>query len=975
MTAAHPRSALLVTPLAIVILAGILSVALAVAPCAAADDAAAYEESGAWEEPDFLHNVRRLTYEGRRAGEGYFSPDGSLMVFQSERTEGNPFYQIYLMDMATGETQRISPGTGKTTCAFLHPESGDVLFASTHHDPRSAEYQAEELELREKGEERRYSWDYDPEMELWEWDAETGELERLTHARGYDAEASYSPDGEWIVFSSTRSGYGRELTQEEAKQRELNPSIFGEIYLMPAEGGEATRLTETIGYDGGPFFFPDGERIIWRRFDEEGLIADVWSMRTDGSDKRQLTDFGSMSWAPYVHPSGEYFFFASNQHGFGNFEIFVADVEGTKQPVRITTTDGFDGLPVPTPDGERLVWTSNRHGEKGGQLFIADWNHEKALEALERAPLRTPPLRADVEYLASDELGGRLTGTEGAEQAADYVARRLEAVGVRPLPGKDDHDGYRHPFEFTAGTEDAGTTLEAEGGDDDDGSWTGTGQVQALSFSDNATVSGELVFAGYGLVVPPSQDFPYDSYAGLDVEGKIALVLRYFPEDADQETRGILSRYSGLRYKALQARERGAVGLLVVAGPRSPNAGEVIPMTFDTAISGSGIAAASISGDVAAALFDLASGSEEGKSLEEAQKALDDANPHVTGFPLEGVEVELTTAVKRERRTGHNLLGYVPGTDPDAAEKPWIVLGAHYDHLGRGRGGNSLAKKDEAGDVHNGADDNASGVAALLEIASRVAADPPKRNVVFAFWSGEELGVLGSSRFVKEPPFPADGIAAYLNYDMVGRLRDNRLTVQAVGSAEEWPRVLEQTNVPVGFDLQLGEDPYLPTDSSSFHQADVPTLHFFTGSHDDYHRPTDDAHKIDYEGLERIARFGAILARRLGNAEEPPTFVDVEPATTGGGDRDTLRAFTGTIPDYTTEVEGLRLSGVVGGGPADEAGLREGDVIVEFAGQTITNIYDYTYALDAVKIGEPVEVVFLRDGERMEVTVTPRARD
>ena len=350
---------------------------------AAAQDPPGYQES------DFLTNVRRLTYEGRRSGEGYFSPDGSQMVFQSERDPANPFYQIYLMDMETGETRLVSPGTGKTTCAFIRPGSGDVEFASTHHDPRSVEYQEQELAMRAEGRERRYSWDYDPEMEIWVWHAATGEYERLTNVRGYDAEASYSPDGEWIVFSSTRSGYDRELTAEEAKQLEINPSNFGEIYIMRADGSGQKRLTETFGYDGGPFFFPDGERIIWRRFDEEGLVADVWSMKTDGSDKRQLTDFGSMSWAPYVNPTGEYVLFASNKLGFGNFEIFMVDVEGTKEPVRVTYTDGFDGLPVPTPDGKSLVWTSNRHGEKGGQLFTARWNHEKALEAMERAPLRT----------------------------------------------------------------------------------------------------------------------------------------------------------------------------------------------------------------------------------------------------------------------------------------------------------------------------------------------------------------------------------------------------------------------------------------------------------------------------------------------------------------------------------------------------------------------------------------------------------
>lgn len=353
---------------------------------AAGDPPAASVETG---EERFLSRVRRLTFEGRRAGEGYFSPDGAKMAFQSERDADNPFYQIYLMDFETGETERVSAGTGKTTCAFIQPGTGDVLFGSTHHDPESERLQREELELRASGEERRYAWDYDPEMELWVRDAETGELRRLTEARGYDAEASYSPDGEWVVFSSTRSAYEGELSAEEARLLEINPSYFGELYRMRADGSDLERLTDVPGYDGGPFFFPNGDRIVWRRFDRDGLIADIWTAAADGSDARQVTDFGSMSWAPYVHPSGEYILFASNKLGFSNFEVFLVDVEGRREPVQVTHTDGFDGLPVPTPDGRQLVWTSSRHQGEGGQLYIARWNHDEAMAALEASPMRS----------------------------------------------------------------------------------------------------------------------------------------------------------------------------------------------------------------------------------------------------------------------------------------------------------------------------------------------------------------------------------------------------------------------------------------------------------------------------------------------------------------------------------------------------------------------------------------------------------
>jgi Tol biopolymer transport system component len=344
-------------------------------------------------EGDFLSRVRRLTVEGRRAGEGYWAPDGKRIVFQSEREPGDPFYQIYALDLTSGDTKRISPGFGKTTCSFFRPGSDEIEFASTHHDPKSKQLQQEELDFRASGKTRRYSWDYDPEFEIYTYAEKSGKYTRLTNARGYDAEGSYSPDGQWIVFTSMRDAYNRTLSAEEQKQLEVDPSYFAEIYIMRADGSGQKRLTNVAGYDGGPFFSPDGKRIIWRRFDTTGLIANVFTMNPDGSDVRQITDFGAMSWAPYIHPSGQYILFASNKLGFENFEVYMVDIDGKKEPVRITYADGFDGLPVPSPDGRQLAWTSTRAGGSEGQIFLAQWNHEKALAALRAAPERTSGVR------------------------------------------------------------------------------------------------------------------------------------------------------------------------------------------------------------------------------------------------------------------------------------------------------------------------------------------------------------------------------------------------------------------------------------------------------------------------------------------------------------------------------------------------------------------------------------------------------
>ena len=585
--------------------------------------------------------------------------------------------------------------------------------------------------------------------------------------------------------------------------------------------------------------------------------------------------------------------------------------------------------------------------------------------------------KTHVQTLASDKFEGRLTGSPGEKLAGDYLIGELKRMGAKPLPGMTD---FRMPFTFTAGSKDGGSNLTykrmSNGAVSSTGAprlaerqFAGATMVQALSFSGSGVISGAAVFAGYGLVVPDSQNFGYDSYQGLDVKDKIVVVLRYFPEDADQKTRGILARYADLRYKAQAARQRGAKGMLVVTGPRSPNAGQLVPMSFDTAISGSGIVALTISGDAAAPLFQAAN-----KQLDAVQKELDGGNPHVAGFAIPDLELTLNAKILREQQTGHNVVAYLPATTPTAGVgKPWVAVGAHYDHLGRGSAGNSLAGKDEINQIHHGADDNASGTATVLNIADALAKQPRKRNLLIAFWSGEELGLLGSNAFVTKPPMPLEQIAAYLNFDMVGRVADNKLTVQATGTSAMWPKLLEQANVVAGFDLVLQEDPYQPTDVGSFNTASVACLTFFTGAHQEYHKPSDTADKINYEDLDRVGEFATAIVKRLIDSNDAPQFTKVEQKTDTGG-RAGLRLFTGTIPDYASDVKGLLLGGVIGGGPAEQAGLAKGDLIIEIAGQSITNIYDYTYALELLKIGQPAKVIFMRGGEKKETTLTPAAR-
>ncbi len=234
-------------------------------PAAASADTSDPQQSPV-QEARLLSNVRQLTFEGRRAGEGYFSREGTKMVFQSERDPDNPFFQIYVLDFTTGDLQRISPGYGKTTCAWIHPDGKQALFASTHEDPAAREKQQQELQQRQTGPTRRYSWDYDEHYDLYRCDLRNGALTNLTQSPGYDAEASWSPDGGQIVWASNRHAYAGEPSELERQRLVQSPSAFVDLYLMDTDGTHVRRLTDVEGYDGGPFFAPDGNRLCWRRF-------------------------------------------------------------------------------------------------------------------------------------------------------------------------------------------------------------------------------------------------------------------------------------------------------------------------------------------------------------------------------------------------------------------------------------------------------------------------------------------------------------------------------------------------------------------------------------------------------------------------------------------------------------------------------------------------------------------------------------
>lgn len=930
-----------------------------------------------WAQDQFMTRIRQVTFEGKRAGESYFHPSGQKMVFQSERDADNPFYQIFMLDLITGSTQRISPGIGKTTCSWFHPTEKRILFASTHKDPDTQKLMKAELDFRASGQTRRYSWDYDPHFDLFTTDYAGGYEKQLTNQFGYDAEGSFSPDGKLIIYASNYHAYSEKLSDADQKKLKMDPSYFIDLYsLVP--GQEPKRLTNMPGYDGGPFFSPDGHRVCFRHFSEDGATAEIWTMNVDGSDQKAITQLGAMSWAPYYHPTGSYLIFTTNLQGFANFELYLVDPQGRKKPVRVTYTDGFDGLPVFFPSGDKLAWTTNRAANGSSQIFFANWDHAAALAALEQAetnpapvlekkpatsndPLQKSELDRHIRTLAQPDWQGRLTGSEGERKAGDYLAQSFKELGLVPLP---DQDNYFDEFEFASGVSlEAGNTL----------SWDKKlGKVDAdwrpVTLSKSGTFEGEAVFAGYGLSLEKSGDQEgYDSYVHLDVKDKWVVLFRYLPENVSDSRRDFLRRLSTLREKVFVARQKGAIGVIVISGPNSGVKESLIALKGSGMAGGAGIAVISVSDQWVADRF-----SAVGKDLKAIQDQLDQGEL-MQGFSLG--QVSASIALKTEKGTGRNVLARL-GVQSDL---PPILIGAHYDHLGDGSGGNSLAREEEKGQPHVGADDNASGTAGVLALAGWLQQHRSelKRDVWFGAWSGEELGLLGSTHFAEKLAGPhgdlSGKLAAYLNMDMIGRLKDN-LIVQGLGSSSVWAGLIEQVNVAIGLPLQTSEDCFLPTDATAFYVKKVPILNVFTGAHEDYHTPRDTPDKIDLDGVHDIVSFMGSVALRLASQIEGLDYKEHSPPKNRASRG--FRVYLGTIPDYAqSDSGGVKLSGVSKGGPAEQAGIQGGDILVELAGTAIENIYDYTHILERLKVGQSTTVKVKRQDEILTLTLTPGSRD
>ncbi|MGB6093003.1 MAG: M20/M25/M40 family metallo-hydrolase [Moheibacter sp.] len=709
-----------------------------------------------------LKNITKLTYGGDNA-EAYFSPDGKMLTMQVTNPEiGADCDQIYMLKLdkdkyATTDLKLISTGLGRTTCSFFMPDGKHILYASTHEGNKAC---PPKPEPRADG---KYVWPIYPDFDVYVADLNGNIVKKLTDSPGYDAEAVLSPDGKYIVFTSLRSG-------------DL------ELWRMDIDGKNLKQLTFGLGYDGGEFFSPDSKKLVFRSSRPttpedikeykdllaEGLVMptnmEIYTMNIDGTDMKQVTHLGKANWSPYFHPSGKKILFSSNHHsthGY-DFQIFSIDTDGTNLK-QITYDNFFNAFPMFSPDGKKLVFSSNREGATPHEtnVFIADWVDFDDAEFVSGENLKN-----SISYLASDDLKGRLTGSEGEEKAAQFISKQMGSYGLKP-----EIQSYDYNFKMN----------------------------------------------------------PHDENSSVKITGKN--VVAYLNNKADKT----------------------------------------------------------------------------------------------------------------------------------------IVIGAHYDHLGLNEHHFSTLMNSE-GQIHNGADDNASGTSAVMELARMFSQNKTKEkaNYVFVLFSGEEDGLMGSKAFAETVKQKYPNVIAMINMDMVGRLNKTKeLTVGGVGTSPIFRDLVEKYK-PAGFNIAIDESGVGPSDHTSFYLKDIPVLFLFTGTHEDYHKPSDDEDKINYYGLRFITDYVFNLANAISDAPEVPfTKTKLDAVKEAPKYKVTL----GIMPSYADTGIGLKVDGVVDDRPADHAGIQTGDIITKLGDCDVKEVYSYMECLSKFNKGDETTITFIHEGVTKTVNI------
>jgi len=906
-----------------------------------------------------ISDLRQLTFGGENA-EAYWSFDGSELVFQARPT-GRGCDQIYRMrvDQQPPKPVLVSTGHGVTTCAHFMPKPQDeIIYASTHLASKACPPRPDHSQ--------GYVWPLHPGYDIFRTSRERTAPLRLTDSPGYDAEATVCGKDGSIVFTSLRDG-------------DL------ELYRMNADGSGVKRLTDAPGYDGGAFFNQDCSKLVWRASRPQGeALADyrrllvlglvrptkleIYVAEADGSDARQITYLDAASFAPFFMPSSNRILFSSNFASAGGreFDLWAVDIDGSKLE-RITHRPGFDGFPMFSPDGTMLAFSSNRAtapGKHDTNVFLARWIDQPRTVSHETAADR---MLADIAWLAAPERMGRAVGSAGLEASGAYLEKRFATLALQPAAGPKS---YRQHFQVSTKLEVGPSTSLSIAG-----KALAPSDFRPLAFSAEGKAEGQVVLAGYGIVAEHKTDKTnkgVNDYAKVSVKNKIVLVRRFLPPAIFGEREGRL--HSDLRRKAWLARQHGARGLLIVDQPAPSVASNRVGTRPK---SGHGPAAV----PEEAQFPPLVAEGYGDAGLPVVIVKRKAARPMLEALSRKReVLVALDVKLERQQTTAFNVVGRLPANVPASQRLEGVlVVGAHYDHLGT-LGFGSLA--DNPHEVHLGADDNSSGVAAMLEVARQLG-NPRvqrRRELWFVAFSAEERGLLGSTHLVRKPPAPlrAGNVVAMLNMDMVGRLQNNQLSVLGAKSAEQWPQLLEKLCRKARISCSAGSDGHGPSDQTPFYAAGAPVLQFFTGTHHDYHKPSDIVSRINAAGAGQIAGLVADTALEVLNRPTRLTYQQTQ-APTPRGDRRSWGASLGSIPDYVGPPKGQKgvlFAGVRKGGAAQLAGMKRGDLLIKLGAHDIGDVRDLMYALMASKPGQPMGAVILRNGKRieLEVTLQPRKR-
>ncbi len=593
-------------------------------------------------------------------------------------------------------------------------------------------------------------------------------------------------------------------------------------------------------------------------------------------------------------------------------------------------------------------------------------------------------IRKHVSYLASDELEGRRTGEKGATFAAGYLSNLFQRYKLKAgFTNVSGDKAFLQPFEFVSGVEFGDPTSMSAG--ENSRVLKMRSEWAPYIYSPSADLpKTDIIFAVYGI---SSARLGYDDYEGIDATGKIVAVLDGAPGGADPNSP--FAAYN-VAAKANIAKEKGALGLIIISKADDLSQERLASTNYNQTLGETAVPVVIVTRSSGSKLLNIKTAAE----LNDIEKWLA-SKPEIAEVRFAGLKPEAATLkidVIKQKTFAYNVIGILEGRDKTLKHEA-IIIGAHYDHLGRG-GEGSLAPNSK--EIHHGADDNASGTSALLELARQFRKEKKnRRTIIFIGFGGEEEGLLGSKAYIENPVFPLENTVAMFNMDMVGRLSDKKLTVGGIGTAESWNDIVTSSNRRVPdvssrnkktsfaasaeeielFELQLNQDGFGPSDHSSFYGAKIPVLFFFTGTHSDYHKPSDTAEKINYEGLERIMNFVSELVHIVDRNPTRPVY-KTAPSNQSEAGRRGFNVSLGTIPGYgDSDNTGLLLDGVREGSAADKAGVKGGDKLVRLAGKDIRNITDYVFMLGELKAGEEYEFVVIRDGKEVTLTIVPDPRN